>query len=567
MKKMYILFTLLILVVTTNAQPFTSVWRKTAQAGSSDLTWFNNTSGSVRSLSYNPITDKLYVALTSGSATGDSVFILNSTTGAVEGKLRRDGVGIGSEIFKNLRVRVSNDGFIYSSSLSVVDAVNANIQRCKIYRWASEADTATLAASFVTSERCGDALSITGTGIDTKIFVAGPAYARDYAGVNDSTAQKIYILTTTNGLNFTKTDSIRLISTKTSAANPWIRSLDAIGNNITDGFWINNIGRTTNRIDVVGTPGAYTASIALAITAGNGNGQASNAYGNVKYLKTPGNKKYIAMAGAWFSGITNSVNTGVVMRMLNVTDEASLNTFGTDTLRGVNNTDTLLRYSTHLQGAGDIAFKENGDGSFNVFYVATNNGVACTRSATTLPVELSKFTAQLSKNSVKLNWATANEINNAGFEIEKSISGEKFGKIGFVKAKSNSQNNYEFVDENAVNTKASEVYYRLKQMDKDGKFTYSNVEVVKMPSKNNFTVSTFENPFNNQIKLQVGVEKESLITVTITNVEGKIIKTTKSVLQKGNNNISIPAYDFANGQYFITLNNGNVNQTLSVIKH
>jgi hypothetical protein len=564
MKKMYILFTLLILVVTTNAQPFTSVWRKTTQSGASDLTWFNNTGGSIRSLAYNPITNKVYVALTSGSATGDSVFIFNANTGVVEGKLRRDGVGIGSEIFKNLRVRVSNDGFIYSSSLSVADG---SFQRCKIYRWASEADTATLAASFVTSERCGDALAITGIGVDTKIYVAGLAYARDYVGVNDSTAQKIYILTTTNGLNFSKTDSIRLISTKTSAANPWIRSLDPISDNFTDGFWINNIGRTTNRIEVSGTPGAYTASIALSIPAGNGNGQASNAYGNVKYFKTAGNKKLIAMAGAWFSGITNTVNTGVVMRMVNVTDEASLSTVGTDTLRGVNNTDTLLKYSTHLQGAGDIAFRENGDGSINVYYVSTNNGIACARSATTLPVELSKFTAQLFKNNVKLNWATASEINNAGFVIEKSISGEKFGKIGFVNAKGNTQNNYEFLDENAVNTKASEVYYRLKQMDKDGKFTYSNVEVVKLPTKNNFTVSTFENPFNNQIKLQVGVEKESLITVTITNVEGKIIKTTKVLLQKGNNNITIPANDFANGQYFVTLNNGNVNQTLSVLKH
>ncbi|MFY7964837.1 MAG: hypothetical protein ACOVO1_08055, partial [Chitinophagaceae bacterium] len=387
-------------VAILNAQNFTQVWRKTAQSGASDLSWFNTTSSSVRSLAYNAVTNKLYVALTSGTATGDSVFIINPNTGAVEGKLRRDGVGIGGEIFKNLRVRVSEDGFIYSSSLSVTDAVNANIQRCKIYRWASEADTAILAASFVTSERCGDALGITGTGVDTKIYVAGPAYARDYIGVNDSTAQKIYILTTTNGLNFTKTDSIRLISTKTSGAAPWIRSLDPIGTNITDGLWVNHLGRTVNRLDVVGTPGAYTASIGLAVTAGNNNGQASNAYGNVKYLKTIGNKKYIAMAGAWFSGITATTNTNVVMRMVDVTDEANLKTVGTDTLRGVNNTDTLLRNSNNVNGAGDVAFKDNGDGSYNIYYLSTNNGFACTRSAITLPVELSKFTAQLVKNNV-----------------------------------------------------------------------------------------------------------------------------------------------------------------------
>lgn len=567
MKKMYTLAVFILSIGVINAQSFTQLWRKTAQAGASDLPWFNNTSGFVRSIAYNPATNKLYATLTSGSSTGDSIFIFNANTGNVEGKLRRDGVGIGTEPFKNVRIRVSDDGAIFSSSISVVDPVNANIQRCKIYRWASEADSATLAVSFLTSERCGDALGVTGTGINTKLYVAGPDYARDYTGVRDSTAQKIYILSTIDGLTFTKTDSVRIMSIKTSGRQAWIRSLDPIGPNVTDGFWVNNQNRSVTKLNVTGTPGAYTASIGLEITSGVSNGQASSAYGSVKYLQTPGNKKYIAMAGAWFSGITATTNSSVVMRMLDVTDPAAVTTVGNDTLRGVNNIDTLLRNSNNVNSFGDVAYKQNGDGSYDVFYLSANNGIACTRSATTLPVELSKFTAQLVKNNVKLIWATASEINNAGFEVEKSISGEKFAKIGFLQAKGNSQNNYEFIDINAVNTKASEVYYRLKQTDKDGKFSYSNVEVVKMPSKNIFTAATFENPFNNQIKLQVGVEKESIVSINITNVKGQLVKSTKASLQKGNNNITIIANDFASGQYFITLTNGSVNQTLSVIKN
>lgn len=558
---------LTMLVSLSNAQTFTRLWRKTAQAGASDLTWFNNTSGSVRSLDYNPITNHVYVALTSGTATGDSIFILNATTGATEGKLRRDGVGIGNEPFKNLRVRVSNDGFIYSSSLSVVDAVNANIQRCKIYRWASEADSATLACSFVTSERCGDALAISGVGIDTKIFVTGPAYARDYVGVNDSTAQKIYILTTTNGVNFTKTDSIRLISTKTSTATPWIRSLDLVGSDFTQGFWVNNIGRSANKIEVAGTPGAYTAGISFSVPIGNGNGQASNAYGNIRYLKTSGNNNYITLAGAWFSGITNTVNTGVVMKMLNVNDAAAITNVGTDTLRGVNNTDTLLRYSTHNTGGGDAAFKDNADGSYNIYYLSTNNGIACLRSSTTLPVELKHFTAQLAKNNVKLNWATASEINNAGFEIEKSINGEKYSKIGFVSAKNNSTNNYEFIDENINSSKSLIAYYRLKQVDKDGKFTFSNIEVVKLPTQKLFTVATFENPFRNDLKLQIGTDREANITISITNAKGQVVKTSKLIAQKGNNTISISALELPKGQYFVKISDGISNETLNVLKN
>ncbi len=567
MKKMYTLVALTFLIATSNAQSFTQIWRKTAQAGASDLAWFNNTSASVRSLTYNPVTNKLYVALTSGTATGDSIFIINSATGVVEGTLRRDGLGIGSEPFKNLRVRASDDGAIYSSSLSVVDASNSSIQRCKVYRWASHADTATLACSFTTTERCGDALGISGTGVDTKIYVAGINYARDN-GVIDSTAQKIYILTTTNGVNFTKTDSIRLISTKTVGANPWIRSLDPIGSNITDGFWVNNIGRSVSRLAVVGSAGAYTASVDLAIVSGNGNNQASSAYASVKYLQTPGNKKYIAMAGAWFSGITATTNTGVVMRMMDVTDEVNnLKTVGTDTLRGVNNTDTLLKYSTNTTTYGDVAFKNNGDGSYDVFYLSTNNGFACTRSATTLPVSLNKFAAKLANSNIVLAWETSNEINNAGFEIQKSVNGVNFSKIGFVAAKSNAANKYEFTDANGGNTKSSTVYYRLKQLDKDGQFAYSKVEVVNLPLLQQFAVSTIENPVKNEIKLVVSSTKESNITLSVKNSIGQIFDTKKYSVRQGNNTIVLPSTQLNSGIYYITISNGEFNQTINVVKN
>lgn len=562
MKKIYILMMLTVITSMLNAQNFTGVWRKTTQPGASDFPWLSNTNGLVRTIAYNSTTNHLYVGLTNGSGTGDSVFILNTANGAQVGKLRRDGLGFGNEPFKNLRIRVSSDGAIYSSSLSVVDGT---IQRCRVYRWASEADTATLASSFVTTERCGDALAVTGTGTNTKIFVAGPAYATEN-GIRDSSAQKIYVLTTVDGIVFTKTDSIRLISTITNGAQPWIRSLDAIGENITDGFWINNQGRTLNRLDVVGTPGAYTASIGFSIPAGNGSGQASNAYGSVKFLKTSGNKKYVAMAGVHFTGITRSVNSGVVMRMVDVTDEANLVVTGTDTLRGVNGTDTLLLHNTNVNSSGDVAFKDNANGSYDVFYLSTNNGIACTRSATTLPVELSNFNTQLLKNAVKLTWSTHNEINNEGFEIERSMNGITFTKIGFVKTKGNANDTYEYIDEQAVKSKSSTIYYRLKQLDKDGKYSFSIIKAIKLPSDKSFSLSLLQNPIKDEIKLVINATAERDMTIIVTNNNGQPISNRKIIVKQGVNNLILPANKLARGVYHISLQAANEKQTLSIIK-
>lgn len=566
MKKIFTLIAFTSVVAILNAQNFTQVWRKTAQSGASDFPWFTSTTNLVRTMTYNPVTDKVYVAL-SNAAIGqaDTVYILDANTGNRVGTLSKSGTGMGTEAFKHLRIRVANDGAIYSSSLSVTAG---SFQRSKIYRWASEADTATV-SSIVTGERCGDVMSVVGTGVNTKIYLAGNSYAFDYSSpaVRDSTAQKIYVCTTVDGITFTKTDSIRFIAPLVSGRINWFKSLEAVSENILDGFWAKNFNHQAYKINVSGTPGAYVGSIGLSITAGNGNGEVSTAYGNVRYLVTPGNKKYLGFAGAFFTGIPATANTGVVMKMIDVTDEANLKTVGTDTLRGVNNTDTLLRNTTNTLGNGDVAYKFNGDGSYNVFYLITHNGVACTRSATTLPVELSKFTTQLVKNNVKLNWNTANEVNNVGFEIEKSINGEKFSKIGFINPKSNTQNSYEFIDENATNTKASTIYYRLKQIDKDGKFSFSNVELVKLPNSKAFSISTFENPFKNDIKLLIGAEKETPLTISLTNTKGQVVKTIKYTVQKGNTNVVLPALELSKGQYFVTITDGSSKQTISILKN
>ena len=119
-----------------------------------------------------------------------------------------------------------------------------------------------------------------------------------------------------------------------------------------------------------------------------------------------------------------------------------------------------------------------------------------------LPVELSSFTAKVLKNGgVRLDWRTETEVDNFGFEVERSQmsnvkSQTEWGKIGFVagSGNSNSPKNYSFVDAKVSSGKIS---YRLKQLDTDGKFEYSKIIEVDLGSPQKFELSqNYPNPFN-----------------------------------------------------------------------
>ena len=119
-----------------------------------------------------------------------------------------------------------------------------------------------------------------------------------------------------------------------------------------------------------------------------------------------------------------------------------------------------------------------------------------------LPVELTSFTAKVLDESVQLNWQTATEVNNYEFEIQRKIRDQKsevshWEKIGFVQGNgnSNSPRSYSFVDNNLPT--ANELYYRLKQIDNDGKFKYSDIIEVQLSKPLKFSLEqNYPNPFN-----------------------------------------------------------------------
>lgn len=196
-----------------------------------------------------------------------------------------------------------------------------------------------------------------------------------------------------------------------------------------------------------------------------------------------------------------------------------------------------------------------------------------------LPVELTSFTANVKGVNVALNWETATEVNNYGFEIEKSEfrsqdSEEKnneWKKIGFVNGhgNSNSPKFYTFTD----NSKLSGSYsYRLKQIDFDGKFEYSPVVEISLMKSLQFALEqNYPNPFNPTTKISFtipssGNDLSAFTTLKIYDILGREI--TALVNEKksaGHYEIDFNASNLSSGIYFYTLSSGNFIQTKKML--
>ncbi|NLT52770.1 MAG: T9SS type A sorting domain-containing protein [Ignavibacteria bacterium] len=171
-----------------------------------------------------------------------------------------------------------------------------------------------------------------------------------------------------------------------------------------------------------------------------------------------------------------------------------------------------------------------------------------------LPVELSLFTASADANSVNLMWQTQTEVNNYGFEIERSVDSEKWENIGFVKGNgnSNTQLSYSFKD---VNPKgALNFVYRLKQIDIDGSFEYSQNVNAALNINSYELFQNYPNPFNPQTTIKFALLKQSEVILSVYNILGeKVYDLINNKLEAGIHNIEFNASSLASGTYIYRL--------------
>jgi Secretion system C-terminal sorting domain len=144
-----------------------------------------------------------------------------------------------------------------------------------------------------------------------------------------------------------------------------------------------------------------------------------------------------------------------------------------------------------------------------------------------LPVELTSFTASLENNGIHLDWTTKTEINNYGFDVERSfLNKNNWGKIGFVQGSgnSNSPKEYSFKDGEII---SGQYAYRLKQIDNDGTFDFSEiVEIDAGEFPGDYVLEqNYPNPFNPATKIKFAIKSSQNVKLNVYTVLGDLVKT------------------------------------------
>jgi len=174
-----------------------------------------------------------------------------------------------------------------------------------------------------------------------------------------------------------------------------------------------------------------------------------------------------------------------------------------------------------------------------------------------IPVELTSFSASTVDGNTTLNWTTATELNNQGFDIEKSFDSEKFEKIGFVPGYGTSaeSKSYNFT---ISNLSVQKTYYRLKQVDFDGTFEYSSsVEVDGITPTEFVLKQNYPNPFNPTTKIGFTLPTESNVKIIIYNLIGqKVAEVVNSKFSAGDHSIDFNAANLSSGIYLYKIEAG-----------
>ena len=226
----------------------------------------------------------------------------------------------------------------------------------------------------------------------------------------------------------------------------------------------------------------------------------------------------------------------------------------------------------------------------DIFFIDTNNGWAVGQNGTILhtnnggtPVELISFTSTTNVNEVTLYWSTATETNNSGFEILRSAKENDWGRIGFVlgHGTTTEPQHYSFTDKDV---KPGKYQYRLKQIDYDGSFEYSQIVEVEIPFINEFSLSqNYPNPFNPTTKIKFtiptppvssplvkGRTKEGFATLKVYDILGRQVATlvNEEIRQRqtaGEYEVEFNAAELPSGIYFYQLKAGQYSETKKMI--
>jgi hypothetical protein len=252
--------------------------------------------------------------------------------------------------------------------------------------------------------------------------------------------------------------------------------------------------------------------------------------------------------------------TGLNQTLTTLNDQARYSTGGGSD--GPNTVDSWTVVG--IVGVGTETFEDNTvtsntEYTYAVYMrdLAYNYSSGASSSVTALPVELTSFLANVFNSKVELNWTTATEVSNYGFEIERKVKNSEWEKIGFVNGHGNSNvpNSYTYFD-NPLG--GLEFQYRLKQIDFDGTFEYSYVIDVELKEIEQITLEqNYPNPFNPSTIIRFSIPKAVHVNLKVFNLLGEeVAELLNEPLKEGYHQIKFDGSKLTSGVYIYHLQAG-----------
>ena len=243
-------------------------------------------------------------------------------------------------------------------------------------------------------------------------------------------------------------------------------------------------------------------------------------------------------------------------------------------LNGISQNDLAL-YSSE---DGGITWKYSGFTSRNSSgYQVSKTGVdslsrwTLGSKSTPLPVELTVFTARLVKSDAVLDWTTASEINNNYFDIERSDDTKKWDAISRENGYGSTQDehNYHYSDNNVDLMNTSILYYRLKQVDYNGKFTYSPIRSIKLSRDQHSAgdIKVWYNSGDDRAYLTISSSEEKEATILVTDMQGNQIAAQKISVNNGTTNVSLSMAGLSKAIYVISYSDDEGLKSKKIIKY
>ncbi len=268
------------------------------------------------------------------------------------------------------------------------------------------------------------------------------------------------------------------------------------------------------------------------------------------------------------NGPTPSTQTNFNTRVAKIDNATLTHRLGRFRVSGVSNPAGFmgLEWKTAGPGVYTIVFSLE---SASPFLSLEANINAVDPGNEPLPVELTSFIAAVKNNSVTLKWNTATEINNYGFEIERCVLSaecQEWNRIGFVSGNGNSSSDkeYSFTDKNISG--GSKFSYRLKQIDNDGQFEYSDIIEVEVVPQQFELSQNYPNPFNPSTTIRFSLPVQTQLKINIYNMLGELVKTiSDNIFEPGFYNISFDASELSSGTYIYRLESDGFVETKKMI--